>query len=392
MPPPPRRPAQQGPDPLPGQRSRGALLGLAIGDALGAPLRGRNLIAPHFPQLADGLRRNPTGGIIKPRTGKPPDAPEQPPFDPEQGFDGIPEDVPLEPPLLELRKGQVTDETHMACCVAWSLREVKRYDATDVARRLRAWKAHAFDMSDSVREVLDEMDAGPPVRVITAGHRIWLRSFRRSCTNGSLARTAPIGVFFAKDDKARQQASFEDSALTHYDPRCQLACVALNAAIAKAITGGPQVEPGELITAAQTGLSVGAAALGRSAADYVSEVTYAKSLLMADLEMAQKPDPMLYGPELHLHRHHGHVRIAFRLAFWELLHAPGFENGLVDVVNRGGDADAHGAITGALLGAFHGEEAIPAEWKRLVLESMTTVRGPLLNIYHPKQLLALVPP
>ncbi len=85
------------------------------------------------------------------------------------------------------------------------------------------------------------------------------------------------------------------------------------------------------------------------------------------------------------------MRIAFRLAFWELLHAPSFEAGLVDVVNRGADADAHGAITGALLGAFHGEEAIPAEWKRMVLESMAVVRGPLWNLYHPRHLLPLVP-
>jgi ADP-ribosylglycohydrolase len=334
------------------------------------------------------MRRNPTGGIIKPRTGKPPDEAPNAEFD-EFEFDGLPPDAPLEPPTLELRKGQVTDETHMACCIAWGLREVKRYDAADVARRYRAWKAHAFDMSEPVREVLDEMDSGLPV--LTAGRRVWLRNFRRTYTNGSLARTAPIGVFYAKDEPARLQASFEDSALTHFDPRCQLACAALNSAIAKALTGGGKLEAQELITAAQTGLSVGAPMLARSAADYVSEVTTAKSLLLEDLKAAQQADPLLYGPELHLHRHYGHVRIAFRLAFWELLHAPSFEAGLVDAVNRGGDADAHGAITGALLGAFHGEEAIPTEWRRLVLDSMATVRGPLWNLYHPRHLLPLVP-
>ena len=83
------------------------------------------------------------------------------------------------------------------------------------------------------------------------------------------------------------------------------------------------------------------------------------------------------------------MRIAFRLAFWELLHAPSLEAALVDVANRGADADAHGAITGALLGAFYGEDAIPAEWKQLVLESMATVRGPLWTLYHPRHLLAL---
>jgi ADP-ribosylglycohydrolase len=359
-----------------------------VGDALGAPLRGRNLIAPLFPQLADGMRRNPNGGIIKPRTGKPPEEDFNKEFD-EFEYDGLPPDAPLEPPTLELRKGQVTDETHMACCIAWSLREVKRYDAADVTRRYRAWKAHAFDMSEPVREVLDEMDSGLPV--LNAGRRVWLRNFRRTFTNGSLARTAPIGVFYAKDEPARIQASFEDSALTHFDPRCQLACAALNAAIAKALTGGGKLEAQELITAAQSGLSVAAPMLARSAADYVSEVADAKSLLLSDLEAAQQADPLLYGPELHLHRHYGHVRIAFRLAFWELIHAPSFEAGLVDVVNRGADADAHGAVTGALLGAFYGEEAIPAEWKRVVLDSMATVRGPLWNLYHPRHLLPLVP-
>lgn len=353
-----------------------------MGDALGAPLRGRSLIAPLFPELADGLRRMPSGGVIKTRLTKPLDIPEEP-------LDGYPEDRPPEPPVVELRKGQVTDETQMACCLAWSLRELKRYNAADAVRRYRAWQPHAFDMSDPVREVLEEMNSGLPV--LNAGRRCWLNGFRKSCTNGSLARTAPIGVFFARDDLARMQASFDDSALTHFDMRCQLACAAFNAALARAITGGAALEKKELITAAQTGLSVGAANLARSAADYVSEVTFAKSLLWEDLEAAQQSDPMLYGPELHLHRHHGHVRIAFRIAFWELLHAPSFEAGLVDVVNRGGDADAHGAITGALLGAFYGEEAIPPDWRRLVLESMNTVRGPLWNVYHPRHLLPLAP-
>ncbi len=383
---PPRRPPpkQKGPDPLPGQRSRGALLGLAVGDALGAPLRGRNFIAPLFPKLADGPRRMPTAGKLKSRIPPSMDAHNYQDF-PE----GIPGNVELEPPVLDLRKGQVTDETQMACCVAWSLREVKSYNPTDALRRYRAWRPHAFDMSDPMREVLDEMDSGLPV--LSAGRRVWLRGFRRSCTNGSLARTTPIGVFFARDDAARMQASFDDSALTHFDPRCQLACVALNAAIAKAITGGEELKPEDLITAAKTGLSVGAAALARRLSDFVEEVSAAKAFLWQDLEAAQQENPMLYGPDLHLHRQHGHVRIAFRLAFWELLHAPNLEAALVDVVNRGADADAHAAITGALMGAFYGEGAIPAEWKRLVLESMATVRGPLWNLYHPRHLLPLAP-
>jgi len=40
----------------------------------------------------------------------------------------------------------------------------------------------------------------------------------------------------------------------------------------------------------------------------------------------------------------------------------GFENCVVDVVNRGGDADTTGAIAGMLAGALYGREALPARW------------------------------
>lgn len=45
-----------------------------------------------------------------------------------------------------------------------------------------------------------------------------------------------------------------------------------------------------------------------------------------------------------------------------LLDVGGFEPCLVDVVNRGGDADTTGAITGMLAGALYGPAAIPARW------------------------------
>jgi ADP-ribosyl-[dinitrogen reductase] hydrolase len=39
-----------------------------------------------------------------------------------------------------------------------------------------------------------------------------------------------------------------------------------------------------------------------------------------------------------------------------------FEDCLVDVVNRGGDADTTGAIAGMLAGALYGPQAIPKRW------------------------------
>ncbi len=63
----------------------------------------------------------------------------------------------------------------------------------------------------------------------------------------------------------------------------------------------------------------------------------------------------------------GWVLIAFQNAFYRLLHAKNFEEGIVETVMSGGDTDTNAAITGALLGAVHGREAVPHPWRQMVL-------------------------
>ncbi|MFP6683335.1 MAG: ADP-ribosylglycohydrolase family protein, partial [Polyangiaceae bacterium] len=61
--------------------------------------------------------------------------------------------------------------------------------------------------------------------------------------------------------------------------------------------------------------------------------------------------------------HQGWVLIALQNAFYELLHARSFEQGLVRTIGRGGDTDTNGAIMGALLGAALGLDPIPERWR-----------------------------
>ncbi|RKH41183.1 ADP-ribosylglycohydrolase family protein [Corallococcus sicarius] len=361
MPPPPRRRAT-GPDPLPGQRARGALLGLAAGNALAVPTAGRPFYAPAFPQLAEG----PYQGIVG----------------------GGPH---------ELRKGQVTEPTQLAVALTLSLRDLKRYDAADALRRYRAWQFHAFAISDPMKEVLEECEAGFANAVKEAGKRVWQKGFRRVANAGALPRAVPLAVLLSKDPFALAQAAMEDTALTHFDPRSQLASAGLCAAIAKAITGGPNLKAADLLPAAETGISLAGAALARQEKDFVQEITRASALLREDLALAAQDDPQLYGPELHMHRPGNNaVRAAFRLAFWELLHVSTLEGGLLDVVHRGGDTEVHGAVTGALLGAFHGEGALPADWREKVLLALQPAnplqKGTVMwEVYHPRHLLLLAP-
>ena len=368
-----RRPAQgrkppNQPDPqVVASRSRGTLLGLAVGDALGATNESKRLPAPPFPEMLTGMQTEMKGGG---------------PF--------------------SVKPGQVTDDTQMACCIAAGLAALGKYDALDVAKRYLAWRPHALgvrdaegnvtssDIPEQVNKALDEMMGGRMYQ--TAGKLTWLRSARQAAGNGSLARTAPIGVKYANDEEARAQASLDDSALTHFDPRCQMACAALNGAIARAITQIKPLSPDDLVDGAHSGVAVAGALFARwdEAQEFARDAQYAAQCVREDIDAARQPDPQLFGPELHLFSMMSFVRVSFRLAWWELFHAQTFEAALIDVVNRGGDTDTNAAITGALLGAYHGAEAIPEHWWKTVLDAVPAQRGPLLDVYHPNTLLSML--
>lgn len=79
---------------------------------------------------------------------------------------------------------------------------------------------------------------------------------------------------------------------------------------------------------------------------------------------------------------------------WQLLHAPTGEEAIIDTVMRGGDTDTNAAICGALLGAVHGRDAIPARWQTAVLscrpgEGRAGVRRPRPACYWPVDALEL---
>lgn len=355
MPPPPRPPPRKKPGAGPSDdvivdRARGALLGLAVGDALGAALDGKGLAAPPFPALHTGQSQMTGGG-----------------------------------PFM-LKPGQVSDETQLAIIVAQSLKAARALNPDDLIQRYRAWVTVAFDIPPLIREVLDHgRGTGFPLESAKA---VWLKHQKRANSNSPLSRTAPIGVLYANQPDLRARTSADECALTHYDPRCQLACVALNSGIGHAIHRVNETKE-QLVSKASSEMALGAAHFGRKDKEFVRDTNEALALLRGDLKLAATADPQLYGPELHLHQTPSVVRLAFRYAFWSLFHAPSFEAGLVDIINRGGDTDANAAVAGALLGAWYGESAIPARWKAEVKGALEWEQGPFANQYHPKRLLEI---
>jgi ADP-ribosyl-[dinitrogen reductase] hydrolase len=337
-------------------RKRGCLLGLAVGDALGTTMDGRRTIARPFPELNEGPHTEMTGGG---------------PF--------------------SLKPGQVTGDTLLAIALVEVLTSGQPVDITTTLQSYLALLPHAFQLEGQTRDVMLSIK-DDRIHVDFAAYQHWTKSSRKAASNGALVRAAPIAVRFPSDSKARTAAALADATLTHFDPRCQLTNVAFCAALAHALTSVDPPRPEKMVMAANKEISFCGAELGRALPDLTIEVRMAVDDVRMDFSEAQKPDPMLYGPDLHMHVAGGFVRVAFRLAFWELFHAPSFEAGLTDVVNRGGDADTNAGIAGALLGAVYGEEAIPQRWRETVLSALEFKPGPLANRYHPRELFKLIEP
>jgi ADP-ribosyl-[dinitrogen reductase] hydrolase len=176
----------------------GALLGLAVGDALGGPVEGVG---------ADDL-----GGKHREMTGG--------------GTYG-------------LRPGQVTGDTEMALRLATSLIDLGGYDPDAALRAYVDWyRADPPGMTDHMREVLGSVDGGADsYRATSALH------FGGGVTsgNGAVMRTTPIGIAFAGREGPLRDATVADSALTHFDPLAGKVALLHNQVLSWVLVGGPQV-------------------------------------------------------------------------------------------------------------------------------------------------------
>lgn len=178
-------------------RVAGCLLGLALGDALGAPFEFRRAAA-------------------------------------------IPEPVPaLELPWLGLPPGSTTDDTAMARNLAVSLAERGGFEPDDLVARHVAWLATSPpDVGNLTRRVLSAIARGVPAERAAADY-LAQHGPEVSAGNGSVMYCAPLGAAYAgrPDDLGRLAPAL--SRLTHADGRCQTAVLAVTVAVAALVRGEP---------------------------------------------------------------------------------------------------------------------------------------------------------
>jgi ADP-ribosyl-[dinitrogen reductase] hydrolase len=223
--------------------------------------------------------------------------------------------------------GQPTDDSEMALALARSILERGRFEREAALEAYREWlRSSPFDVGGTVGAALrDHPNPG-------------------SQANGSVMRAAPLGIHaHALAPALAAELARQDSSLTHPNPACGDAAAAFVVALAHAIREGDGPE-----------------GAWRAAADWAADEGAARLVIEA-LQAARVAPPVCDGES------QGWVKVALQNAFYELLHAPSLEEGVVATVRRGGDTDTNAAITGALLGAVHGRKAIPTQWRSMIL-------------------------
>lgn len=306
-------------------RACGAMLGTAVGDALGAPYEfGMAKVGPEGPRMIGG------------------------------GLGGF-------------APGEWTDDTTMA----WGILDVSATGAdlrteealTQVARNFRDWyDSRPPDIGNQTRTVLSAVGEDPTGAAMTAASYDLHARTGHTAGNGSLMRTAPVALPYLDDPVALVEAARKVGALTHADPHAQEACVLWSLAIRHAILN------------AELDVRAGLAHLDADAAAYWTE----------RLDEAEDSEPARFRPngwavtalqaawsaivhtqepaEDHPCRH--------------------LVDSLATAIRIGDDTDTVAAIAGALLGARYGASAVPAQWRR-VSHGYPGIRGEhLVELAH----------
>jgi ADP-ribosyl-[dinitrogen reductase] hydrolase len=298
-------------------RFRGALLGLAVGDAVGTTVE---------------FRRRGTFLPVTDMTGGGP---------------------------FRLEAGQWTDDTSMALCLAVSLIESGGFDARDQIERYCRWmdegylssNGRCFDVGNTVRAALTRYKAiGQPF----AGS-----ADPNSAGNGSLMRLAPVAMFFHPDHQAAVHHAGESSRTTHGAAECIDACRLFAAMLCRAFDGAGRAhvlfgggEPAELTASAKATASLAEASERRRKLGpaYESE----KIVAIALGEYCNKPPSGIRGS--------GYVVDSLEAALWCFHTTNTFEAAILTAANLGDDADTTAAVSGQIAGAVYGASAIPHHW------------------------------
>lgn len=246
---------------------------------------------------------------------------------------------------FELIAGQWTDDTSMALCLATSLVECGGFDAGDQMTRYVRWyregylssNGKCFDIGHTVRAALRKFEFnGDPIAgqtdPMTAG-------------NGSLMRLAPVPLAYFNNAEAAIERAAESSCTTHGAKVAVDACRYFAALIVGALNGASK---NELLSPFYTPV-----------AGYWDKHPLCPEIAAIAAGSFKNCEP----PEI---KGSGYAAKSLEAALWAFYKSDTFEAGCLLAANLGDDADTTAAIYGQIAGAHLGIDAIPSTWLKKV--------------------------
>ena len=234
----------------------------------------------------------------------------------------------------KFQPGSWSDDTDMMLCIANAIIEDKGINLHTIARNFKQW-VYAPETRGVGQTTLKVLSIAEYVeKPHQVAELIWRMTRTKNAANGSVMRTAIIGL---KKENVAQTAE-DVCKLTHFDPRCVGSCVIVSEIINHLIWHDEQLSYSQIMTIGNK--------YDKSIAEYIDKAYY------NGIESLELDDPSSIGYTLK----------ALGSALWCLFHANDFEEGLLRVVNEGGDADTNAAVACAMLGAKFGYTSIPQKY------------------------------
>jgi ADP-ribosyl-[dinitrogen reductase] hydrolase len=222
---------------------------------------------------------------------------------------------------LHLKPGQVTDDTTMSLALGTSILAQGKVDALAAAQAFDNWmRAKPVDIGNTVRRnLLQFRNTGNPEAPYSD----------HDAGNGAAMRVLPVALAtFGLSEETVRAACSAQAHVTHHSTLSDAACECLVFMVQDALRGADK--------------------------NYLLH-QHAHPLVARHPEFNFRDIRQSSNPS-------GYVVDTLHAVFQSFFDTDNFRDCLIDVVNRGGDADTTGAIAGMLAGAMYGLEAIPYAW------------------------------
>lgn len=249
-------------------------------------------------------------------------------------------------------KGTWSDDSSLTFCLAESL--IGGYDLKDISEKFikwvdkAYWTAHnqVFDIGittsiaiSRLRELIDEGNLDELIRQKDYGND-WDNG------NGSLMRIIPL-LFHIKGKPIKEQFEivWEVSALTHRHIRAAMSCMIYLNLAEKLLEGKDKVN-------AYKEMRVEIAELWDAIDFPEKERKHFDKLIHNDIRDTPIDD-LKTG---------GYVIEVLESSIWFFLNKDSYKDTILSIINLGHDTDTSAAIAGGLAGLYYGREAMPKEW------------------------------